>query len=122
MKKFLRWSFYALRAIASFSLVPTRVSFSHPAPRRARRHRLVFGVAPQFDYPHNEIVFRTAELRKPATAANPKLVRILDRHATEMLARLPPLGRALEKVRGFLSRNPQQWQPSLGGCRQGHAT
>jgi len=80
------------------------VRFSHAAPPDTTRYREVFGLVPSFGEKTNEVVFRRRDLKAKASSPNAGLARLLDRYAAEMLARLPPLGDVVARLRFAIMR------------------
>lgn len=70
-------------------LVPREVSFQNaPAGDLAAQAR-VFGVTPRYAAPDNAVVFLAADLERPVPAADPRLWRVIERHAEALLAARP---------------------------------
>ena len=89
------------------------VRFSHAAPRDSKPYRDIFGADPIFGGKTNELVFRRRDLQARARAPNPQLAKLLDRYAGEMLARLPPLGDVVERLRFDIMRALSGGQAAL---------
>ncbi|HXK20074.1 MAG TPA: AraC family transcriptional regulator [Polyangiaceae bacterium] len=89
------------------------VRFSHAAPGDSRLYRALFGTQPIFGAKTNELVFRRRDLQARAHAPNPQLARLLDRYAGEMLARLPPLGDVVERLRFDIMRGLSSGKSAL---------
>jgi AraC-like DNA-binding protein len=111
-------SFFAVlvlraRALVGRALNPRYVRFSHRSPPSAKPYREVFGVEPTFSDRTNELVFRRRDLRAKTRCADPGLAKILDRHAEELLARLPPLGDVIAELRFHVMRSLSSGRVSL---------
>jgi AraC-like DNA-binding protein len=85
------------------SVLPRAVELRHAAPRDVREHARVFGVPVQFGASRDGITFPQALLELPVPRADPALLAILDRHAQELLRRLPPVGTLAARVRALLA-------------------
>lgn len=70
-------------------LAPFEVRFTHGARGESARYNRYFGERVRFDQPENLLVFDQDELERPLEAADPHLFPILQRHADDLLARLP---------------------------------
>jgi AraC-like DNA-binding protein len=94
-------------------LLPRAVEFRHAAPADTREHTRVFGVDVRFGTERDGITFAAAQLELPVVQADPRLAAILDRHAQELLARLPPAGSLVQRVRAALAAELRGGNPSL---------
>jgi AraC-like DNA-binding protein len=92
------------------------VCFSHAMPGNASPYRDVFGTDPIFGGETNELLFRRGDLRARARAPNPQLAKLLDRYAAEMLARLPPLGDVVARLRFAIVRGLSSGQAALASA------
>jgi AraC-like DNA-binding protein len=104
----------AERAIGHADPPPLSVSFQHAAPADTSEHTRVFRAPVRFDCPASEILFEAHVLEEPVATADPNLSAVLDRHARDLLARLPRSARFGDQVRralvaAFTRRGP----PSL---------
>ncbi|HYY42110.1 MAG TPA: helix-turn-helix domain-containing protein, partial [Pyrinomonadaceae bacterium] len=79
------------------------VSFQHPQPADTTEHRRIFRAPVHFDQPRNELVLDRALLALPLARADAGLCALLDRHAQELLARLPQRDDTTAQVRRLLS-------------------
>ncbi len=84
-------------------LLPRAVEFQHAAPPDTREHTRVFGLTVRFGAARNGVTFARAALALPVARADPALSAILDRHAQELLRRLPPVGTFSQRVRALLA-------------------
>jgi AraC-like DNA-binding protein len=100
------------RQVTGLPLVPLAVSFAHAAPRDLSEHSRVFGVVPQFLAPYPALTFSRAHFDAPLVTADPALSAILDRHAEQLLSRLPPVDRFVDRVRGLLAEELRGGDPS----------
>ncbi len=82
-------------------LAPRAIELCHPAPADTREHARIFGVPIRFGAERNGMTFSEAQLAMPVIKADPTLSAILDRHAQELVSRLPPAGRGADGTPGF---------------------
>ncbi|HEY4119101.1 MAG TPA: AraC family transcriptional regulator [Byssovorax sp.] len=99
-----------------------RVEFEHAGPSDDAEHRRVFGVSPRFGARENAITFDASLLDRAATTSDPVLVAVLERHAQELLDRLPPRGDALDDVRAAISADLDGGAPALAAVARRLAT
>src|SRR5439155_26274861 len=85
----------------------------HAAPADGTEHARVFGAPVRFGAPRNGITFDVALLARPVVRADPALSAILDRHAQEILRRLPPVGSFSQRVRALLAAELRGGNPAL---------
>jgi AraC-like DNA-binding protein len=94
-------------------LQPRAVELTGPTPADVREHARVFGVAVRFGAPRSGITFSEAQLALPVVHADPTLSAILDRHAAELLRRLPPAGSFGQRVRALVAAELGDGDPAL---------
>jgi AraC-like DNA-binding protein len=99
---FASWVLRA-RALSGVASPARAVSFRHEAPRDVGEHERLFGLAPWFGAPRNEIAFDAALLGAPIIGADPLLAAMLDRHADELLKKLDAEGEGAPDDRGFVA-------------------
>lgn len=90
------------RALIGTSFAPQRASFQHQAPPDIEPHRRRFQSPLVFQAPVNGLTFHAALLDSPVRSADPALGALLDRHAAELLSRLPPRDEPAQRVRAHL--------------------
>lgn len=78
-----------VRAVADPKLSPARVTFQHQAPRDTREHARIFQCPVEFEANKNQYFLDSSALALPIVRADPELCAVLDRHAAELVARLP---------------------------------
>jgi AraC-like DNA-binding protein len=100
------------RQVTGVQIVPLAVTFTTSPPRELGEYLRVFGVAPQFDAAAPTLVLSRAHFDAPLITADPALSGILDRHAEQLLARLPPVDRFVDRVRGLLAEELRGGDPS----------
>ena len=102
-----------MRRVTETDWSPRSVSFQHAEPPDTSEHARLFRAPLHFSRPRNEIAFDAALLRLPLAAADASLCAVLDRHAEELLARLPPRGGAVARVRELVAERTASGEPSL---------
>ena len=91
----------------------TAVEFQHPKPRDTSEHARLFRCPISFDAPVNKISFASCSLSLPIEKADAGLVRMLDRHAQELLAKYPPRDTVIDNARTVITRELNGGNPSL---------
>jgi AraC-like DNA-binding protein len=100
------------RQTTGVALEPLAVTFTRPAPADLAEHERVFGVTPRFSAARNALSLSRAHFALPLVTADPHLSAILDRHAAELLRRLPPVDRLVDRVRSILAEELRGGDPS----------
>jgi AraC-like DNA-binding protein len=100
------------RQTTGVAMRPVAVSFTRKAPPDLREHERVLGVTPRFSAARNELRLTSADLALRLVTADPTLSAILDRHAGELLDRLPPIDKLVDRVRGILAEELRGGDPS----------
>src|SRR5262249_4338383 len=93
----------AVRDTALHPVVPIEIYFTHPAPAPAAEHPRLLGVQPRFGAAANGFALSEAQLAEPLRTARPALLAVLERRATEMLARLRPAGPVATRARALIA-------------------
>lgn len=106
------------RQLTGLDLVPLQMGFQHPQPADLSAYHRLFRSALAFEQPVNEMRLDAALLQHPLAQADPGLSSILDRHANELLARLPQSESWLDGVNRLLSQALRGGDPSLGAIAQ----
>src|SRR6185312_5773612 len=105
---------YARLSRVSGGPIPlVEVAFQHAAPDSTEPLRQTFRAPLQFSAPLNSLTFPAEVLRRPVPRADPQLGLLLERHAAELLARLPPLDELRHKLRNALMAELENGVPSL---------
>jgi AraC-like DNA-binding protein len=78
----------AQRALGSEE-APLGVAFQHARPRDIAEHIRIFRCPVQFEWPANELSFAATWLSVPLATADANLCAVLDRHLSDLLARMP---------------------------------
>jgi len=108
------------RALTGIDWVPRAVEFQHAPPRDVAEHRRLFGSAPvRFRRPANALVFDRAVLGLPVLRADETLCAVLDRHAAELLGKLPKGDGVADRVRQLLRRSLPGGEPNLKSTAAG---
>jgi AraC-like DNA-binding protein len=79
----------ASRAVGSHSWGPEEACFAYPPPDHADDYERILEIPVHFDASHDAVVFSASMLNGPNPASDPALVQALERHARELLAKLP---------------------------------
>ncbi|MFE7718890.1 AraC family transcriptional regulator ligand-binding domain-containing protein [Nocardia rhizosphaerihabitans] len=95
-------------------LVPTRVSFGHPAPADRAHLITVFGTdSIEFDAEADAITFHADDARAPLPRADPMLANLMRSHAELVLASARPVADPLDAFRIALAAALDAGDPSL---------
>jgi AraC-like DNA-binding protein len=94
------------REMFSSSLVPRRVSLRGPRPAYAARFVEIFGVAPQFEAPRNEVALDAALLDAPLPQANESSRRMAEEQCRALLAARKARDGVAGRVRDRILRQP----------------
>jgi AraC-like DNA-binding protein len=97
---------------------PREVCFQHDAPPDIQEHERIFRAPVKFNMPVSKLVFDQALLQLPLIEADPVLSAVLDRHAEELLAKLPRRGGLTDEVRALLRQAINGGDPSLEAVSQ----
>ncbi|MDQ3818075.1 MAG: AraC family transcriptional regulator, partial [Acidobacteriota bacterium] len=101
------------RAATGVDWAPQEVWFEHTRPRDTSEHERILRSPVRFSQPVNCIIFDRETLALPVIKADPVLCEVLDRHAAELLAKLPPQGRFLDRARRALGESLRGGDSSL---------
>lgn len=96
------------REMFSASLSPRRLCLRGPAPAYAARFAALFGAAPEFGAPRNEVVFDAAMLDAPLPQANAASQRMAEEQCRRLLAARKARSGLAERVRDRILRQPAQ--------------
>jgi AraC-like DNA-binding protein len=83
------------------------------APADPSEHTRIFGMHVRFGAARDGITLAATQLELPVVKADPALSAILDRHAQELLKRLPPAGGFRQRVRALLAAELRGGTPAL---------
>ncbi|MFL6212159.1 MAG: AraC family transcriptional regulator [Pyrinomonadaceae bacterium] len=101
------------RRLISIDWQPRVVSFQHPQPADIAEHKRIFRAPVHFNQPRNELVLDRALLALPIARADAGLYALLDRHAQELLARLPQRDDTTAQVRRLLNNALSGGDPNI---------
>ena len=90
------------RLVAGSPWAPTQVFFAHDRPTDTREHAAVFGAPLQFTSGQTAMHIPVVVLELINPRADAMLVALLDRYATTLLERQPPLTTVSARVRAWL--------------------
>jgi AraC-like DNA-binding protein len=90
-----------------------RARFAHSAPLDATPYAAFFKVPVEFGTARHEAVFPLDALLLPLPSPDAALASALEKHAAEMLARIPRAGQVSERVRAQLLHHLPSGEPSL---------
>jgi AraC-like DNA-binding protein len=93
------------RSLVGRTWSPRRVAVRHEAPGDADAYERWFNAPVAFGAKRVEIVFDAQLLDLPVVGADPTLVRLLDRHIEQVLARLPRAASLVDRVRAEAARS-----------------
>ena len=82
---------------------PLEVRFAHAEPEDVREHARFFRAPVHFACGENAFALPTALLETPCVRADPALLAVLDRYATDRLARAPQTNTLADRVRTTLA-------------------
>ena len=93
---------------------PERVDFGHAAPRDTSEHARLLGVPLRFRQPiAMAVVFDGAVLARPIEGADRRLLPIVERHLTEVLASTGGAGGWLDEVRNAIAETLCDGAPTI---------
>lgn len=90
------------RNLIGLDFLPHRASFQHMAPPDIEPHRRLFGSPLAFRESANGLTFARELLDAPVRSSDPALGVLLERHATELLGKLPPRDSIVHRVKAHL--------------------
>lgn len=76
------------RYVTDDQFVPVSVHFAHPEPENTDEHRRVYGCPVYFSCGENRIVFNSSVLEIPSLHAEPELLKLHEKLASEHIAKL----------------------------------
>lgn len=92
---------------------PREVGFQHAAPANTEAHRRLFRAPVRFGQDRNTLVLDVGLLSLPLQRGDPGLCAVLDRHAEDLLARLPRAEPFEEALRRAICEELRGGQPSV---------
>ena len=100
------------RMATASSWAPSEVRFAHAAPAKVREHEEFFGAPVRFAAGENSLRMPAAHLATPCVRADPALLAVLDRYATDRLERAPRADRFADRARAVLAEELRGGGPS----------
>src|SRR5215471_2303039 len=82
---------------------PVEVRFQHAAPANTSEHARIFKAPIKFQQPANELIIDRTLLDHPIPKADTNLGRVLERHAAQLLSKLPKNDDLVEQVSQLLT-------------------
>jgi AraC-like DNA-binding protein len=110
--------FGGIRRITGLAFVPLRVRLQQARPHNPATFNHFFQTTVQFLQPANELCLETKLLQQPLLQSNDGLVAVLDRYATDLLAKLPKTSSVVNQVQRELQLSLQSGDPKLGEIAQ----
>lgn len=110
------------RALVGPAFALRRVLFQHAAPADIEPHRRLFAAPLAFREHVNGFAFRSELLDAPVRGADPSLAALLERHADDLLARLPARDDLVHRVKAHVARALPGELPSLEATARALAT
>lgn len=101
------------RALSGKTIPPRRVFFQHAPPEDLGPHRRIFGAPFEFLHPYNGVTFPADYLDLRLQSSDPALGALLERHADELLARLPKRDDIKSRLTAYLLRKTAGESPSM---------
>lgn len=114
--------FLRARALVGPTFAARRVGFQHATPADIEPHRRIFAAPLAFHEVANGFEFRAELLDAPVRGADPSLGTLLERHADELLARLPARDDVVHRVKTQVVRAMPGEPPPLEAIAKALAT
>jgi AraC-like DNA-binding protein len=102
----------AARAATETTLPIVELRFAHREPADTSEHQRILAAPLRFDANENAIVLPSSALDLPHARADARLVQMLDRHANDLLGRLPEVRDFTDRVRAVLAAELRGGNPS----------
>jgi AraC-like DNA-binding protein len=102
-----------LRQASAREWVPAVVTLRHPPPTGRGEYRRLFGCEVRFGEPRDCFVVRRTDLATPMKAADPALAALVERHARDLLERLPRGRACVGDLRRVLARELAGGGPTI---------
>ncbi len=101
------------RVLSGKTIPPRRVFFQHAPPENLDTHRRIFGAPFEFLHPYNGVTFSSDYLDLRVQNSDPALGALLERHADELLARLPHVDDIKSRLSAYLLRKTAGESPTM---------
>lgn len=108
----------AIRRMTGSAFIPLQVGFQQSQPANLSVYHQFFQTSVRFLQPANELCFDARLLQQPLLQSNSGLVTVLDRYATELLAKLPQTNSIVNQVQRELQLYLQGGDPKLEAIAQ----
>lgn len=93
-----------IRVVLGGSWTPVEVQFEHAAKAEARAYTRYFRAPVRFRQPTNALVLRARDLNAMLKTANRQMVSMMERHATDLIARDAIPDNLVDQVRDLVTR------------------
>ncbi|AFY96989.1 AraC family transcriptional regulator ligand-binding domain-containing protein [Chamaesiphon minutus] len=110
--------FGGIRRMTGSAFVPLRVGFQQAQPANPAAFDRFFQTRVQFLQPVNELCLDSRLLQQPLLLSNDGLVTVLDRYATESIAKLPQANSLVNQVQREIQLHLQSDDPKLDTIAQ----
>jgi AraC-like DNA-binding protein len=110
--------FNGIRRMTGSAFVPLRVGFQQAQPTNPAAFDRLFQTRVQFLQPANELCLDSRLLQQQLLQSNDGLVTVLDRYATELLAKLPQTSSIVNQVQREIQLHLQSGDPKLATIAQ----
>src|SRR5262245_16299944 len=100
------------RQLTGAPIRPELIHFHHPQPADLREHRRILGWRMKFGCDENALLWTEEQMSLPLLSADSGLCALLDRHAEQVLARMPVDG-FLGSVRAAVAQSMRGSSPSV---------
>jgi len=101
------------RQVSARNWVPALVTLRHRAPSEVDEYRRLFACEVRFGCPQDGFVVRRDDLAVPMKAADPALAALVERHARDLLERLPRGRACVDELRRVLARELAGGSPTI---------
>ncbi|NPT41650.1 helix-turn-helix domain-containing protein [Paraburkholderia sp. 1N] len=93
-----------VRIVRGAAWNPVEVHFEHAAPADLKPYARIFRVPVRFRQPFNGVILRPLDLDAPLKSADTQMVRMMERHATDLIARDAVPHSIVDQVRDLVTR------------------
>jgi AraC-like DNA-binding protein len=109
----LACSVLRLRQVSARDWMPALVTLRYPSPPDEDEYRRLFACDVRFGEARDSFVVRRADLATPMRSADPALGALVERHARDLLDRLPRGGACVDELRRVLARELAGGEPTI---------
>ncbi|SOE72744.1 AraC-type DNA-binding protein [Burkholderia sp. OK233] len=95
---------HMIRAVRGAAWNPAEVHFEHAAPADLKPYARIFRVPVRFQQPFNGVILRPSDLDAPLKSADTQMARMMERHATDLIARDAVPHSIADQVRDLVTR------------------